>query len=140
MDSVTTLKKNCSNPRGCHTKDNPYISAHVIAEGVVHIGFACASRTMKEKDVSCFVDDSSSDSVKGRALIRIKGSNVLCNKISLLQYIIVPLLRNKRIQILKKGAPIPYNLWQGVSILKALPSLNENLINEIKAIILNLLL
>jgi hypothetical protein len=50
------------------------------------------------------------------------------------------LLSNKRVQILKDDAPIPCDLWQGVPILKVLPSLNEKLINKIKAIVLYLLL
>jgi hypothetical protein len=56
----------------------------MIAKGVVHIGLACAFRTMKEKDLSCSIGDSKSDLIKGRALIRIKSGDVLFSKISLL--------------------------------------------------------
>jgi hypothetical protein len=112
----------------------------MIAKGVVNIGLACASRTMKEKDLSCSIGDSRSDLIKGRALIRIEGGNVLFSKVSLLLWIIVPLLCNKGVQILKKGAPIPYDLWQTVSILKALSSLNKKLVDKVKAKILYLLL
>src|ERR1700755_3279798 len=112
----------------------------MIAKGVVDICLACAPRTMKEKDLPCFVSDSRSDLVKGRALIRVESGNVLFSKGSQLLWIIVPLLCNKGVQVLKKGAPISCDLWQGVPILEALASLYEKLVNEEKAIVLYLLL
>jgi len=112
----------------------------VIAKGIVEIGFACTSRTMKEKDLSCCVGDSRSDLVKGRVLIRIEIGNVLFSKVSLLLWVIVPLLCNKGVEILKDGAPISCDLWQRVPMLKPLPRLRKKLVNEIKTIILYLLL
>jgi len=112
----------------------------VVAKGVVKIGFACASRTLKEKDLPCSIGDSRGDFVKGRVLIRIEIGNLLFSKVSLLLWVVVPLLCNKGVEVLKKGAPILYNLWHAVPILKALSSLKEKLVNEIKAIIMYVLL
>jgi hypothetical protein len=112
----------------------------VVTKGVVEIGLACASRTMKEKDLSCCVGNSRSDLVKGRVLIRIEIGNVLFSKVSLLLWVIVPLLCNKGVEILKNGAPISCDLWQAVPIMKPLPRLRKKLVNEIKTIIQYLLL
>jgi hypothetical protein len=140
MCSTTTLEKESSNARGCHTENNLALGAQMIAKGVVEIGLACTSRTMKEKDLSCRIGDSRRDLVKGRVLIRIEIGNVLLGKISLLLWIIVPLLSNKGIHVLKDGAPISCDLWHAVPILKSLPRLSKKLVDEIKAIILDLLL
>ena len=140
MSSATTFKKKCCNARGSHTKNNFALGAQVVAKGIVKIGLACATSTLNKKDLPCSVGNCSRDSVKGRVLIRIKIGNLLFSKISLVQQIILPLLCNKRIEILNKGAPIPYNLWHAVPILKAFSSLNEKLVNEIKAIVMYVLL
>jgi len=52
MCSTTTLKKKCSNPRGCHIEHNLALGVQTITESVVEICLACAFRTMKEKDLS----------------------------------------------------------------------------------------
>ena len=49
----------------------------MVAEGVVEVGLASASRTLKEKDLSCQVSDSRSDFIKSRVLIMIEVGNAL---------------------------------------------------------------
>jgi hypothetical protein len=73
-------------------------------------------------------------------LIRVEIGNVLFNKFSLLLWIVVSLLCNKRAQILKDGAQISCDVWHKVPFLKMLPRLSKKLVDKIKAIILNLLL
>ena len=53
MESMTTLEKESSNARGSHTENNLALGVQMIAKGIVEIGLASASRTMKKKDLSC---------------------------------------------------------------------------------------
>jgi hypothetical protein len=78
-----TLKKKGSNPRGCNTEHNLPLGAQVVAEGVVMVGLASASRPMKEKDLPCFGSNSRRDLLKGSTLIRIKVGNMFSCSLSL---------------------------------------------------------
>jgi hypothetical protein len=51
MSSATSLEKQSSNARRCHTENNLALGVQVIAEGVVEEGLASAPRSMKEEDL-----------------------------------------------------------------------------------------
>src|SRR5713101_243949 len=112
----------------------------MVAESIVKIGFPYAPRTMKEKGLPCCISDSRNNPIKGRVLIMIKFCNTLCCKGSLLLLIILSLLSNKRVWVMKNVPPVPDDLWHAVPIIKPLSRLAKKLINEIKAIVLNLVL
>ena len=92
---MTTIKKNGSNARGCNTENNLALTTEMIAEGVVEVCLACASRTMKEECLARVSGDCLDDLVKGPALVWIESMNVLCPQLSLLLKIIRLLLCNK---------------------------------------------
>src|SRR6267154_4993324 len=112
----------------------------MIAKGVVKIGLACASRTMKEKCLPCCIGNGRDNPIKGRVLIRIKIGNTLCCKGSLLLLVILSLLCNKGIWIMKNVPPVSHYLWHAVPILKPPSRLVKKLINKIETIVLDLLL
>jgi len=95
---------------------------------------------MKEKSLSSCVGDSRDNPIKGRVLIRIKISNTLCCKGSLLLLVILPLLCNKGIWIMKNVSPVSCHLRHAVPILKPPSRLPKKLINEIKTKVLNFIL
>jgi hypothetical protein len=69
MGSVATFEKKGSNARGGDTEDNLMLRAQLIAQGVVEIGLASASRPMKEEYLFCLIHNSRDGPVKGSLLI-----------------------------------------------------------------------
>jgi hypothetical protein len=138
VGSATTLQKKCSNPRGCNAKHNLPLGAQMVAERVVEVSLACAPRTMEEEGLPCLVCDRRTDLLKGSLLSKIKPANVLLCKSSLLPQVILQLLPEKWVP--SPGCPVPCDLWHAVPILKPLPRVSKELINEIKTIILDFFL
>lgn len=138
VGSAATFQEKCSNPRGCNAEHNLPLRAKMVAKGVVDVCLACAARTMKEKGLSCLVEDSRTDPFKSCLLSRIKSGNVLLCIICLLLCVIVQLLSEEWIPC--PACPVPNNLWHAVPVPKLPPRGSKELINEVKPIIANVLL
>jgi hypothetical protein len=110
----------------------------MVAKGVVKVGLACASRTMKEKGLPCLIGDSRTDLLKGCVLSRIEPANMLLSKFCLIKCIIVQLLSKEWIP--NPGPPVPNNFWHAVPVPKVLARGSKKLIDEVKPIIMNLCL
>jgi len=105
---VTTIEEKSSNTRRCNTKDNLALTMEMIAEGVVEVCLACASRTMKKECLVRADGHCLDDLIKGPLLIWIESVDVLCPQLCLLLQIIRPLLRNERMS--NNSTPILLNL------------------------------
>jgi hypothetical protein len=57
MGSATTFEQKSCNARGCNANDNLALGAKAVAEGIVDVGFACATGTMEKECLASLVDD-----------------------------------------------------------------------------------
>src|ERR1700724_2457558 len=135
MGCATTVEEKSSNARRRNTEDDFALTTEIIAEGVVDVCLACASRTVKKEGLARVSGDCLDDLIKGHSLVWIESVYALCPQLNLLFQIVIPLLCNKRVS--DNGTPILLNLRHVWPILKRRA---EHFLNEIEAIVKDIFL
>src|ERR1700724_3153666 len=135
MVFATTIEEKRRNARRRNTEDDFALTTEMIAEGVVDVCLACASRTVKKEGLARVSGDCLDNFIKGRSLVWIESVDALCPQLNLLFQIVIPLLCNKRIS--NNGTPILLNLKHVWPIQKRRA---EHFLNEIEAIVKDIFL
>src|SRR5882757_6552757 len=139
MGSAATFEQKSCDARGCDTDDNLALRTKLIAESVVDISLACATGTMKKEGLASLVSDCLQDFLKDGSLIWIKAVLMLCCQDCLLLHIIAALLYN--VMVVEVCIPILSDLRHVWPIFSERLSRElEKLINEVEAIILNIVI
>ena len=139
MGSAATFKQKSCNARGCDADNNLALRMKPIAESVVDISFACATRTMEKEGLASLVGDCLHDFLEDSLLVCIEVVLMLCCQDCLLLHIIAALLCN--VTVVEVCIPILSDLRHVWPIFSERLSRElEKLINEVEAIILDIVI